>query len=318
MALDGAGLTDIDEKSGMRMPIDRLSGVITPLLTPFEKDGSVAVDLYVEHVKRMLECGSDYVSPFGTTGEASSLTAVERRELLEHIVVHGVARADQLMPGTGLCALEETVELTAHAVDLGVTAVMILPPFYFPNPGDEGLYRYYSELIEKISSDQLRMCLYHIPQNTGVGISASLAARLNRAFPATVVAYKDSSGDWDNTLKVMESAPAISVFPASESLLSKAIALGAGGCISATCNFNVGQIKRVYELAKAGASADLAVELPRLNHIRSTIQSAGLIPALKGLRARETNDVRWLNTRPPLPSVSAQMAERIAADLGFG
>jgi 4-hydroxy-tetrahydrodipicolinate synthase len=113
----------------------------------------------------------------------------------------------------------------------------------------------------------------------------------------------------------MENAPAISVFPASESLLPKAIALGAGGCISATCNFNVRQIKRVYELAKAGASTELAIELPRLNQIRSTIQSAGLIPALKGLKARETNDPRWLNTRAPLPPGSARVAEDIASAL---
>src|SRR5689334_16891161 len=98
----------------------------------------------------MLAKGSDYIAPFGTTGEAQSLTFAERTRTLEHVIGSGVAKANQLMPGTGTCALREAADLTAHALNLGVAAVMVLPPFYYPNPGLDGLYRYFSELIESV------------------------------------------------------------------------------------------------------------------------------------------------------------------------
>ena len=199
----------------------KFTGVVTPVLTPFSDDGSIAEDLYFAHCQKVLADGCDYISPFGTSGEALSVSIPERIDMLSKIVDRNIARPDQIMPGTGLCSLGDTLELTRHAVDLGCAAVMTLPPFFFPNPGDDGLFRYFSTLIEKIASDRLKICLYHIPQNAGVGVSPTVAARLNEAYPDTVVAYKDSSGNWDNTRAVIEAAPGISVFPASESVFAR-------------------------------------------------------------------------------------------------
>jgi 4-hydroxy-tetrahydrodipicolinate synthase len=273
-------------------------GVVTPLLTPFAHDGAVAADLYAAHARRMLEAGSHYLSPFGTTGEATSLTAVERRRALEGLVGSGTA-PDRLMPGTGLCALGDTVELTRHAVELGCAVVMVLPPFFYP-ADDEGLYAYFAALIERVASDRLRICLYHIPQNTGVGISPALAARLNGAFPAQVVAYKDSSGDWQNTRAVIDAAPGLAVFPSSEVLLPEALPVGAAGCISATCNVNVARIRRLYDAVRAGDREAVAALMPQVARVRQAFERAGLIRALKSQRAHEDGDARWLNTRPPL------------------
>ena len=148
--------------------------------------------------------------------------------------------------------MQETLSLTRHAVEAGCRAAMILPPFFFVNATDEGLCRYFSQLIERVGSDDLRVCLYHIPQMTGIGISPALAARLNKAFPGIVVAYKDSSGDWENTLAVIRAAPGISVFPGSESFMLRAMRLGGGGCISASCNSNAAAIRAMYDLAAQG------------------------------------------------------------------
>lgn len=289
----------------------RFTGVITPVLTPFNDDGSIAEDLYFEHCQHVLDEGSDYISPFGTSGEALSISMPERRDLLEKIINRNVARTDQIMPGTGLCALGDTLALTKHAVELGCAAVMTLPPFFFPNPGDDGLFRYFAELINAVWADALKICLYHIPQNAGVGISPELAHRLNLAFPQTVVAYKDSSGDWANTKSVIHNAPGISVFPASETLIPDATALGAGGCISATCNVNVAQIKRVFLASQSSDHKVLEVEMPSLNAVHAAIQSAGLIPALKSMKAHITGDQRWLNTRAPLLNADAALGPKL-------
>ena len=295
------------------MTLAKFTGIVTPVLTPFNDDGSIAEDLYFEHCKHVLEEGSDYISPFGTSGEALSISMAERRYLLEKIIAHNIVRPDQIMPGTGLCSLGDTLDLTKHAVELGCAAVMILPPFFFPSPGNNGLFRYFSDLIEAVGSDDLKICLYHIPQNTGVGISPELTQQLNEAFPRTVVAYKDSSGNWDNTQSVIKSAPGVSVFPASEVLIPDATDLGAGGCISATCNVNVAQIKRVFQAAQSRDREVIEVEMPSLIKLRLAVQAAGLIPALKSIKAHVTGDQRWLNARAPLLNAKVVIGKELAA-----
>lgn len=294
---------------------DRLHGVVTPLLTPYNDDLSVATDLYLDHAHACLENGAHYLSPFGTTSEALSHSVRERMQVLELLIDSGVARPGQLLPGTGLCSLEETITLCRHAVDVGCAAVMTLPPFFFVNATDEGLYRYFSLLIEGIGSDAPRICLYHIPQMAGIGISPALAARLAQAFPGIVVAYKDSSGDWENTRAVINAAPGISVFPGSESLMCAAMRIGGGGCISASCNSNVAAIRALHDIAASGDWAAAAETQRSVDRHREAIQAAGLIPALKSLKAHQTGDRRWLTLRPPLEDADPALGPRIAATL---
>jgi len=297
------------------MSSDRFKGVITPILTPYNDDMSIATDLYLTHAGDCLAAGSHYLSPFGTTGEALSNSARERMAVLEALITSGTARPDQLMPGTGLCSLEETLTLSRHAVDLGCAGVMTLPPFFYVGASDEGLYRYFSNLIEGVGSADLKICLYHIPQMSGMAVSPGLTARLNEAFPDTVVAYKDSSGNWDNTQAVIEAAPGVSVFPGSESFLLKGLALNGGGCISASCNSNVAAIRRLYEFGTLGDTAQAAALEPAINRHRKAIEAAGLIPALKSLKAFQSGDARWLNLRAPLeaadPAVGAALNETV-------
>ncbi|MEM8581510.1 MAG: dihydrodipicolinate synthase family protein [Pseudomonadota bacterium] len=294
---------------------ERLAGVITPLLTPYNDDGSIAHDLYVHHAETCLKEGAHFLSPFGTTSEAPSNTSAERREALEILVSSAAARPDQLMPGTGLCAMGETAELCRHASSLGCAAVMVLPPFFLKPVTDEGLYRYFSTLIENLGADVLPMCLYHIPQNSGVAISPALSARLNEAFPEIVVAYKDSSGDWENTVAVIRAAPGISVFPGSEVMMPRAMALGGGGCISASCNSNVAAIRSLYEAVLADRAQNVQSLLDHISIHRDALGQAGLIPGLKALKAHLTGDPRWLNLRAPMLNADPDAGIRLASTL---
>jgi len=293
-------------------------GVITPLLTPYEDDHAIATDLYLDHAARCLGDGSHYISPFGTTGEALSNSSAERMKLLDLLVSSGTAQPGQIMPGTGLCALEDTLTLTRHAVGLGCAAVMVLPPFFYVNAGDEGLYRYFSQLIERLGAFDPKICLYHIPQMAGIGISPELAKRLNDAFPQNVVAYKDSSGDWNNTKAVIEAAPGLSVFPASETSLVSGLKAGGAGCISATCNTNIAEIRRLFEFASSGNSQGAAAMEPAIRQHRVAVQEAGLIPALKSMVAAASGDRRWLNLRPPLENADEAVGQRLCRALSPG
>ncbi|ANT50320.1 dihydrodipicolinate synthase family protein [Mesorhizobium amorphae] len=291
----------------------RPQGTIAPILTPFEDDGSIARDLWVSHAKWVLDQGAHFLSPFGTTGEALSISLRERMQALEWLVEAGISPR-RLMPGTGVTALPETVELSAHAVGLGCAGVMVLPSFFYTAAGDSGQARYYSELIEKVANPALKMILYHIPQNSGVPVSPALTARLSKAFPDTVVAYKDSAGDWSNTAAVIAAAPEVAVFPSSEAQLTKGLASGAAGCISATVNLNAAAIRAVYDAARAGkdvAEADAAIKA-----FRKVIQDAGLIPAMKAVLAVRSGDRRWVNLRAPHENATLESGEKLLTALG--
>jgi 4-hydroxy-tetrahydrodipicolinate synthase len=291
----------------------RFRGTVAPILTPFENDGRIARDLWVSHAKWVLEQGAHYLSPFGTTGEALSVSLRERMEALDWLVEAGIP-PDRLMPGTGVTALPETTELSAHAVKLGCAAVMVLPSFFYTAVGDGGQARYYSELIERVADPAMRVILYHIPQNSGVAVSPALTARLNAEFPDTVVAYKDSGGNWDNTAAVIAAAPDVAVFPSSEAQLTKGLANGAAGCISATVNLNAAAIRALYDGARAGqdvVEADAAVKA-----FRKAVQDAGLISSMKGLLAVRSGDRRWLNMRAPHENATEAAGEALLAVLG--
>jgi 4-hydroxy-tetrahydrodipicolinate synthase len=291
----------------------RPRGVIAPILTPFENDGRIARDLWMSHAKWVLDQGAHYLSPFGTTGEALSVSLGERMQALEWLIDAGIS-PDRLMPGTGVTALPETVELTGHAVGLGCAGVMVLPSFFYTAVGDSGQARYFSELIERVASPAMRMILYHIPQNSGVPVSPDLTAQLNEAFPDIVVAYKDSAGDWSNTAAVIAAAPRVAVFPSSEAQLTKGLASGAAGCISATVNLNAAAIRAVYDAALAGkdvTAADAAIKA-----FRKTVQDAGLIQAMKAVLAARSGDRRWLNLRAPHENATEASGKALLAALG--
>ncbi|TPN02131.1 dihydrodipicolinate synthase family protein [Mesorhizobium sp. B2-1-3A] len=291
----------------------RPQGTIAPILTPFADDGGIARDLFVSHARWVLDQGAHFLSPFGTTGEALSLSLGERMRALEWLIEAGIS-PDRLMPGTGVTALPETAELSKHAVELGCAGVMVLPSFFYTAAGDSGQARYYSELIERVANPAMKMILYHIPQNSGVPVSPALTARLSAAFPNTVVAYKDSAGDWNNTAAVIAAAPKVAVFPSSEAQLTKGLASGAAGCISATVNLNAAAIRSLYDRTLAGedvAEADAAIKA-----FRKIIQDAGLIPAMKAVLAVRSGDRRWLNLRAPHENATLENGEKLLAALG--
>jgi len=293
--------------------MNSIAGVIAPILTPFEADGRIARDLWIAHAKWVLDQGAHYLSPFGTTGEALSLSAGERMEAVEWLAQAGIS-PDRMIPGTGVTALPDTVEMTRHAVGLGCAGAMVLPSFFYVAAGNDGQARYFSELIERVASPVLKLVLYHIPQNSGVAVTPELTARLNRAFPKTVVGYKDSAGDWNNTAAVIAAAPEVSVFPSSEAQLTQGLAEGAAGCISASVNLNAAAIRAVYDGVRA--AKDVSAGDAAIKSYRKAVQAAGLIGGMKAVLAVKSGDARWLNLRAPHENTTLATGEALLAALG--
>ncbi|MBU2531215.1 MAG: dihydrodipicolinate synthase family protein [Alphaproteobacteria bacterium] len=294
------------------------AGVIAPVLTPFGEDGEPDPARFVEHAEWLLdEGGCTGLAPFGTTSEANSLGNDERMDMLEDLVEAGVDPA-VLMPGTGTCSLADTVTLTQHAVDIGCAGVLMLPPFYYKAPSDDGLFQYFSEVIDEVDDDRLRVYLYHIPPVSQVGFSLDLIDRLRKEFPDIVVGLKDSSGDWSNMKAILERFPDFELFPGSELFLLDGLRAGAVGTISATANINGAMMRRLYD-DWSGANAD---EIQgEISAIRKALQAYPMIPVLKAIVAHYRNDEPWAVLRAPNmaldPAAGRRAVKELADQYGF-
>ena len=296
-----------------------IKGLIAPVLTPFANDMSVDQGLYNALASRLLEQGCSGLAPFGTTGEALSVSTQERMNALESLVKTGID-ASVIIPGTGLCNLPETITLSQHAIGLGCKGVMTLPPFYFKGVSDDGLFSYYEQLIEEINHPDLKIYLYHIPQVSGVGLSIELVSRLRNAYRDVIVGIKDSSGVWDNTRDLLN-IDGLIVYPGAELPVIDAIRLGAPGCISATANLNPTDIARVIALCHSGKWEEAEFLHETVKKVRVLFQDYAPIPAQKALMALITKDDKWHNLRAPLKPISTEKANEISSiltnDFGF-
>jgi 4-hydroxy-tetrahydrodipicolinate synthase len=290
------------------MPKDpNFSGVIAPVLTPFGEDGGPDAERFVEHCHWLMAEGCTGLAPFGTTSEGNSLGVDERMELLEELVDDGI-KAEVLMPCTASSSLADSIVLTKHAVDLGCGGVLMLPPFYYKAPSEEGLFRFFAQVIEEVGDDRLKVYLYHIPPVAQVGFSIALIGRLVKEFPDAVVGLKDSSGDWSNTAAILAAYPGFEVFPGSEVFLLDGLKNGAAGCISATCNVSAAAIRNVYDNWKG---ADAQKMQDGITALRKAIQAFPMIPALKALIAHYRRDPEWASVRPEFVELHAAEVDKV-------
>ena len=294
----------------------RLSGVLSPVVTPFSDDLSPDADRLVKQCQWLLSQNVG-LAVFGTNSEANSMSVDEKIELLDALVGAGVD-TNRMMPGTGCCALTDTVNLTAHAAKLGCAGTLMLPPFYYKGVSDEGIFANFAEVIERVGDESLRIYLYHIPPIAQVGFSVNLIERLVTRYPKTIVGIKDSSGDWDNTFAMLERKwDDFRIFVGSESFLLANMRNGGAGCISATANVNPAAIDKLYQEWQS----DNADELQQaLDDIRDTVMAYPMIPALKATVAEFSGDEAWRTVRPPLVNLGAEQSATLAAalrDKGF-
>jgi 4-hydroxy-tetrahydrodipicolinate synthase len=299
--------------------------VLAPVVTPFKDDLSPDRQRFIAHCKWLLSqnCG---LAVFGTNSEANSLSMEERTMLLDELVAAGVDPS-RMMPGTGCCSIMETVELTKQAVGNGCAGVLMLPPFYYKDVNEEGLYRYFSEVVQRVGDARLKIYLYHIPPVAVVGITTGLVERLLAAYPDVIAGMKDSSGDWNNTKTFLEAfagqsaraARTFDVFVGSESFLLANMRNGGVGTISATANVNPAAIYELYKKWNTTDDTDDAdQQQSRLNVVREVFSNRkfpSMIAALKQAIAICADDPAWRTVRPPLVEFTPEQAKTLGADL---
>ena len=296
----------------MSATTERIAGVLAPVVTPFKPDLSPDPERLVRHTRWLLSQGVG-LAVFGTTSEGNSLAVEEKIELLNRLLDAGIDPA-RMMPGTGSCALPDAVRLTAHATGLGCAGVLMLPPFYYKGVSDEGLFRSFADVIERVGDTRLRIYLYNIPPVSQVPITLPLIERLLKVYPGVVVGAKDSSGDWDNTCAYLDNfaEQGFDVFPGSETFLLQGLRRGAAGCISATANVNPRAIARLFATWQA---PDADAQQLQLNQVRDIFARYPMIPALKAAITHYGDDASWAAVRPPLLALTDEQRVLLVNEL---
>src|SRR6185436_7309643 len=143
----------------------------------------------------------------------------ERNRALGALVGAGVDPARQLVVGIAAASVEDAIVQGRAGLLLGCPSFLLAPPFYFENPGDEGLFDWIAAVLTGLGPKASNVILYHIPQVTAVGLSVALIDRLKKAFPNQVKGVKDSSGNWSNTAALLKAHTDLHILVGDERLL---------------------------------------------------------------------------------------------------
>jgi 4-hydroxy-tetrahydrodipicolinate synthase len=288
----------------------KITGILSPVITPFDETLAPDTERWLAHCRWLLkqDCG---LAIFGTNSEANSLSLAERLSLLDAALEAGLD-PNRMMPGSGACALPDAIKLTDRAVKGGCAGVLMLPPFYYKGVSDDGLFAFYDRVIQAVGDSALRIYLYHIPLVSQIPISLSLIERLLKAHPNTVAGIKDSSGDWTNTMTMLENFDNFDVFVGSERFLLAGMRHGAVGCISATANITPAAIQSLYQNWQAEDADD---QQAGLTSFREAIESYPMIPALKASIAWARDDPAWSRVRPPLVGLGSNAMDNLSITL---
>jgi 4-hydroxy-tetrahydrodipicolinate synthase len=296
------------------MSVSPLRGIFAPVLTAFQPDLELDIKSTIAHYQRLLQNGCDGLAVFGTTSEANSCSIAERSYLLEQLLSAGID-PKKLIVGTGCCSFKDTAELTLQATKAGCAGVLMLPPFYYKSVSNEGLFQYFSKVIETVNDNRLRVYIYHIPPYSMIPIPLDVVAKLLERFPQIVAGVKDSSGDWKSIQQFLQlTEKGFQVFTGSETYLLSTLQEGGAGTISAAANVIAGTLQALYQQwNKPGAEQKQAA----INQIHKALRTKPLIPSLKSIVAKTTQRTEWKQCRPPFLALNPEEENQLFANLEY-
>lgn len=284
----------------------RLSGVIAAVLTPFTQNFEPDQDALAIHITDLLAQGCSKASIFGTTGEASSVSCESRIKALDGICERGVD-PNALVPGTGSAALSDAVRLTRHAARTGAAAILVAPPYYYPDPPFNGLLAYFKTIARVAADGGVPVILYNYPRMTKIPITLGLITELRAEFGNVIAGIKDSSGDWKQTKDFLDIGDGFDVLPGSETMLPKAVPLGSIGTITGYANIAAPSIRAALdEILTTGKDGPAQQHAWALNQV---IGRNSIIECQKMLLARRSGNPSWNRLIPPLRRLSKEKGE---------
>lgn len=281
--------------------VSRRFGIFAAMTTPFREDGEIDTSKLVAHAQACITAGCSGISTFGTTGEGPSIGTPERRLVLDALRSAGIEGA-RIVPGIAVSAVDDAAAHAQVAAAFRCRALLVAPPTFYKGVGAAEVTEWFAALLAKTAADGPGYILYNIPQLTGVRIARETIAALVARFPGRIVGVKDSSGDWDNALDLLQSFPDLAILIGDERVLDQAVKLGAAGAISGVANFRADLLNDVL----AGKPAS-----PALAPLVEAIVAHPATPAVKALVGHLSGDTSWRRVRPPLRALSDAAAQRL-------
>lgn len=293
-----------------------LSGIYAAALTPLTKDASAPdLEAVAPYLAFLASRGCHGALIFGTTGEGPSFSPQERGAVWQTALQVREQYPDfHLLAGTGTPSLTETIELTRAAFDLGFDGVVTLPPYYFRNATDDGLFDWFAQVIQKSVPHDGYLFGYHFPGVAGIGFSLDLLKRLKDSFPVQFAGIKDSSHDAVFTQALGNTfGPDLAVFTGNDADLTFALQHHAAGCITAPANLLSPDLREIYNAFITGKDTSAAQEhVTYQRHILDKYPP--FPPTLKALVHRLHGQPRW-PVRPPLVELGKEALETLIKEL---
>ena len=286
-----------------------MQGVIAAVPTPVDRSYSPIRELFLEHCGWVLKTGCDGINVLGSTGEANSFDGAARRDVMTWASTS--FPKEKLMVGTGTPSLKETIALTEHADDLGYPVALVLPPYYYKPATPSGLKSWYLALHDALGTRGIKIYFYNFPQMTGITIPVDVISDLASIAPDRFAGIKDSSGDLDYCRSIVAAAPALSVFPSSETALQTAAKDGFAGCISATLNLTASLAGEVWANRKTPPQS-VCEEIARQ---RGLLAGPALIPGIKYLVGERSGNADWRRVLPPFLTLAEDAGEVLKRNL---
>lgn len=282
----------------------RVKGVFAAVATPLTPDLAVDMPCLIAQCQRLLDQGCHGLALLGSTGEATSFAQSERKAILEAVLAAGIA-PQQILLGTGLPAIGDTIDLTRHALKLGVTDFLVLPPFYYKNLSDDGLVASYRHLIDSVADPRLALLLYHFPQFSGIPITHASIEQLRRHHLENVVGLKDSSGQHDSGLAFITKHPGFGVLAGADPLMLPFLRAGGAGAITGLANIASASLRIIFDYATKPESAEqVQAAQDYLEALRALSAAYPPMAAIKTIIAALLNDPTWRRMRPPLTALN--------------
>jgi len=292
-----------------------LAGVYAATVTPLKDDLTLDLESVPKLLAFLASRGCHGALFFGTTGEGPSFSPSERESLLRSVRAYRqLVPGFRLLAGTGTPSLSETIDLTKLAFDLGYDAVVVLPPYYFRNASDDGLFNWFSEVIKQSVPPDKYLLGYHFPKVAGIGLSVELLSRLKDAFPVQFAGIKDSSHDpaLASTLGKKFGSDMV-VLTGTDSYLQLAMQNKAAGCITAPANLISPDLREIWDLMSEGKDASEAQS--RVTQQRHILEKYPPFPAtLKALMHRIHELPNW-SVKPPLEAMPEDLAQLVESEL---
>lgn len=221
------------------------TGCGTALVTPFTSSGAVDEAAVRRLAKRQVDAGIHFLVPCGTTGEAPTLSAAERRRVVE-LVVDEVAGRVPVLAGAGGYDTKEVIEAAKEMQSAGASGLLSVTPYY-NKPTPDGLVRHYQAIAE---ATPLPIVVYNVPGRTGCNVDPGTLARL--ATIPHLVAVKEASGNMTQICEVMRAVPPeFIVLSGDDALTLPAMAVGARGIVSVASNELPAEMTQLVEAAEA-------------------------------------------------------------------